>query len=345
MDFTMDRRALLSSGIGLCIGGGLATDALALSPRGKINIVCTSSSIQLTITELMTRMGFLKKLGLDATIAHVPDGSRLLAALLSGDMDICISSGFAQIYPAIEKGAKMKIIAGANTVVAQAVYSAKPYIRRLKDLEGRNVGSGSPGSLLHSSMVAAMIKEGVDYKKVNFVNVGSNSDVFKAVAVGKVDAGASTVDVYFDQAKYGVHVVAEMWKVIPDYPYQGAYATDAAIAAKRNTLIRTLAAYAQLYRFMMRPESRQPWIDAYLTAAGKDAKHAEDLWRFNQQAQSYAVNLTVPDSRLEYLQKLNLLLGVQHKEIPMNMLRDMSLAEEAVRAIGTYHLPPKSPMA
>jgi len=83
--------------------------------------------------------------------------------------------------------------------------------------------------------------------------------------------------------KFGVHSIAEMWKVIPEYPYQGSYATDAAIATKRDAIVRVLAAYAKLYRFMMSNESKQAYIDAYLAAAGQNRKQAEDLWRFNSE--------------------------------------------------------------
>jgi ABC-type nitrate/sulfonate/bicarbonate transport system substrate-binding protein len=339
IDLNLNRRALLRNGLGVA-GLGLTGIGIQIEPARaqgaltKVNIVCTSSTPQLTLTELIKRQGYLKDMGLDATVAHVQDGNRLVASLISGDMDVCIISGFGQIFPAVEKGAKMKIIAGANTVIAQAVYSAKPDIKSLKDLEGRLVGVGAPGSLLHHSMVAAMTKQGVDYTKVNFVNIGSNADVFKAVVAGTVDAGPSTTDNYYEQDKFGVHSIAEMWKVIPEYLYQGSYATDAAINTKRDAIVRVLAAYAKLYRFMMSPESKQPYIDAYLAAAGQNQKQAEDLWRFNSESQSYDVNLLVQDSSLEYLQDLNLKLEIQHRRLAMDELRDMTLAQDAIKMIG-----------
>ena len=343
LDFNMNRRALLRGGVGAGLGAGLGLaggigiqiePARAQGAATKVNIVCTSSTPQLTLTELIKRKGFLTEMGLDATVTHVQDGNRLVASLMSGDMDVCIISGFGQIYPAVEKGAKMKIIAGANTVIAQAVFSTKPDVKTLKDLEGRVVGVGAPGSLLHHSMVAAMTKQGVDYTKVNFVNIGSNADVFRAVVAGTVDAGPSTTDNYYEQEKFGVHSIAEMWKTIPEYPYQGSYATDVSIATKRDQIVRVLAAYAKLYRYMMSPESKDAYVDAYLSAAGQNRKQAEDLWRFNVEAQSYAVNLTMQDSGLEYLQDLNMKLEIQKKKLALNDLRDWSLAEDALKMIG-----------
>jgi ABC-type nitrate/sulfonate/bicarbonate transport system substrate-binding protein len=99
-------------------------------------------------------------------------------------------------------------------------------------------------------MIAALRKNGVDYKKVTFVNVGSSADVFRAIAAKRVDAGPSLVDVFGEQAKYGVHAVAELWKELPEFTYQGSYASDQAIAQKRDLLVRILAAHARLYRFI-----------------------------------------------------------------------------------------------
>jgi ABC-type nitrate/sulfonate/bicarbonate transport system substrate-binding protein len=327
----LDRRVLLGGGLGV----GLAAGAAVAAPApARLNIVSGASTVQMTMAELMRRQGYLGQFGLDVKLTHVSDGARLMASLLSGEEDVCIISGLGQIFPAVQRGAKMKIIAGANTVVALAVYSAKPDVRTLKDLEGRTVGSGAPGSLLYDVMVAAMAKQGVDYTKVKFVNIGSNADVFRAVAGGVVDAGPSTTDVYYDQAKYGVHAIADLWTAIPDYPYQGAYATDAAIAKKRDAIVRLLAAYARLYRFIMSPQSKKAWVDAYVAAVGHSQKQAEDLWRFNIESQSYDVNLTIPDKSLEYLQNLNLQTGGQSRAVPLDQVRDMSLAQDALKLIG-----------
>jgi ABC-type nitrate/sulfonate/bicarbonate transport system substrate-binding protein len=335
------RRDILRRGIGL--GATALTGftcaptrrATAQTPRRTVNIVNTGSNSTFALQELIRQQGYLDEFGLDAKILNVGDGSKLMGALLNGGGDICLLSGFSQVFPAVERGGKLKIIAGAGLLPAHAVYSAKPEVHTLRDLEGRYVGTGAPGALLHQLMIAALRKNGVDYKKVTFVNVGSSADVFRAVAAKRVDAGPSLVDVFGEQAKYGVHAVAELWKELPEFTYQGSYASDQAIAQKRDLLVRTLAAHARLYRFISGPDSKDAFMRAYAAAIKQaDPAQAEMQWSFAQQAGAYATGLVLSEERLHYMQELNVETGVQKSVLPFERVADMSLAQDAIKLLG-----------
>ena len=200
----------------------------------------------------MKEQGFFKKFGLEPNIVSVGDGSKLMGAVIGGGSDIVVISGFSQVLAAIEKGAKIKLVAATRFLVDDVIYSKRPEIRRLKDLEGRTFGTGSPGALLHHMTVALMRKKGVDASKVRFVNIGSSTDVFRAVVAGTVDAGIALNDVYGHQEHYGVHALDDglVYDELPEYTYQASYSSDRAIAGKRDLLVRTLAAYGTLWRFI-----------------------------------------------------------------------------------------------
>src|SRR4029077_7767052 len=125
-----------------------------------------------------------------------------LAALIGGDGDICPASGYASLFPAIEKGGAVKILAASGVSPLNIMYSSRSDIKSVKDLPGRTVGTGAPGALLHQLVVATMKKYGVDYTKVNFVNIGSSNDVFKALVAGSIDAGVGPIEVQETSAKY-----------------------------------------------------------------------------------------------------------------------------------------------
>ena len=152
----------------------------------------------------------------------------------------------------------------------QAVYSAKPEIKTLKDLEGRKVGSGPKGALTHQIIFAAMQKAGADPTKVDFVNLGNSNTIFKAVAKGEIDAGTGEAEVYDNQAKYGVHALEHgvLWDELPDYTNQGTYASLDAIKTKREQLVRTLDAHAKAFRFLHTPQSRAPYAAATVRLTG-----------------------------------------------------------------------------
>jgi ABC-type nitrate/sulfonate/bicarbonate transport system substrate-binding protein len=333
--------------------GGLAAASLVLGPSmiqrafaeqdGMLSATIANSSgnVSMTFQELIRSQGYFDQLKLNGTHVNIADGSKIVPALLSGQADISVIGGIPQVFPAIEKGAKLKIVAGCILKGAMAVYSRDPTIKSVKDLEGRTFGVGALGSLLHLVMVGLMHKKGVDPGKVTFVNVGSSTDVFRAVVAGTVDAGVAQYDVYDEQAKYGVHSLTDgdFWKELPEFTYQAAYASDDAIANKREALIRVLEGYARLFAFISSPGSRDAFIKASMSQmSGSDPKQAEangiSLWKFLNNNQVFDLDLLVDAERMRYMQQLNVDLGVQQKVLPFEQVADMSLAREAIARIG-----------
>jgi len=330
----------LVGGAGLLVGchsSSTPAPAAGGAPLQQVNIVNTASNNTYTLQELLNQLGYLHDSGLQANTLNVADGSKLIGALLSGSSDICMLAGFGQVLPAIEKGGKLKVLAGAGLLDEHAIYSAKPDIRKVKDLEGRTVATGSPGALLHQLVVAVLQKKGVDFKKVTFVNVGSSADVFRAVVAKTVDAGPALSDVYDQQAKYGVHSLADgdLWDELPEFTYQASFASGQAIAEKRDILVRTLSAYCKLYRFVQKPDSLDAFVRARVAALNNsDQQEGESEWKFIQAHKPYAVDLVLSEERIRYMQNLNLELGVQQNSLSFNQIADMSLARDAVKLIG-----------
>lgn len=333
------RRQVLSGGFAGVGGLVLAGSALAQGGAAPVavRIANASGNTNLAMQQLMRTQGFLQKMGLDPTVVNVADGGKIVGSLVGGDMDISTMSGFSQVFSAIERGGRMKIVAGAMLLPALALYTGKGNIQSLKDLEGKVVGAGSSGSLVHQLTVALLMKKGVDYKKVQFANIGSSGDVFRAVTVGTVDAGLGEVSFIEQQDKYKVRLLpsGNLSVELQEYTYQGAYATDRTIQTKRDVIVRTLAAYAQLYRFVHKPEAKEAFFKArqeVLKTVGQEENEAQ--WNYVQRHKPFAVNLELSEERLRYMQQLNVELGVQKAVLPFDQVADMSLARDALRLIG-----------
>lgn len=326
------------AGVGML--GGLRPGLIRAQSRGplqQVRIVNTSGNTAFVLQGLLESQGFLASVGLEAVHTNVSDGAQATKAVLEGTSDICMMAGFGPVLPLIENGDRLKVVGGANLLSPQAVFSARPEIRSIKDLEGRTVGTGAVGAALHQKMVALLRKNGVDESKVKFVNIGSTAAVFKAVVAGKVDAGPADLDVYEDQDRYGVHSLqgGDMWSELSLFANQASHTSDRAIAEKRDILVRTLAAYGRLYRFLQRPESRDPFVNGYL-ARSKSAQASEPLsqWNFYQKYKPYAVNLALTSEHIRYVQELNVAMGLQKAVLPFDRVADMSLARDAIKLIG-----------
>jgi ABC-type nitrate/sulfonate/bicarbonate transport system substrate-binding protein len=330
------RRDVLKTGLlggaGLAIGGSFPVHAQGASR--KINIVNTSGGTNLVLAAIMKQQGIFEQFGLDATITNVSDGAKLMGGILTGEMDICPLSGFGQVFPAIEKGAKMKVLAGGAILPMQAILTTKPDIKTLKDLEGRTVGTGSLGALIHQMCVAALRKAGIDDTKVNFVNIGSATDIFRAVAAGTVDAGSSEI---WQIGKNNTRALdgGRFWVDIPDYTYQAGFASDGVIQNKRETLVRALAAYAKLYRFIQDGDSKEAFLKGFAAGMGKpDDEAALEQWTFYQKVKPFASSLVLSQQKIDYMQNLNVSFKIQSKVLPFEQVADMSVANDAIKMLG-----------
>jgi ABC-type nitrate/sulfonate/bicarbonate transport system substrate-binding protein len=337
---SLSRRSVLGGGIAFIVGHPLLARAQTNKARIPVAIVNTTGNATLTLQQLVKQEGFLEDFGLEAQSINVADGSKLMGALLSGSSDICLLSGFSQVLPAVEKGAKMKVMSTSGVKAVQTIYTSRPEIKAVKDLVGKTIGTGSPGALLHQLMVAVLRKKGIDPGKVTFANIGSSADVFRAVSAGTVDAGPGQLDVYDQQEKYKVHSLPDgnFWTELPEFTYQGSFASQKAIDTKREALVRTLAAYLKLFRFIQGPNSHDAFVKARITALGaKDMKQAEAegdfQWRFIQQNQPYTKDLLLSEERMTYMQQLNIDTGVQKTMLPYSQVADMSLALEAQKLV------------
>ncbi|HEX3971341.1 MAG TPA: ABC transporter substrate-binding protein [Stellaceae bacterium] len=332
----VDRRRLLA-GAG-CLGAMLPLRAgTAAADTRKLDVVATQGVTGLTLDEIAHGQGFFEEFGVAPNLLRVSDSSKCIAALLSGTCKLCAWSGFNQLLPAIERGAKIKILAGSLNLPSLAIYSGKKDITAVKDLAGRSIGIGAPGAVLHQMTMLLLKKKGVDTSKIAFRNVGSNADILKAVIAGTVDAGLSDVDAFDQQERYGIHALTDglLWREIPEYTNQATYASDTAIQGDRDTIVRMLAAYAKTYRYVSSPNSQDVFIKAWQKiTSSADAKAAITQWNWIQKYQPYAVNLVLSDDQIDLVQKLNIDFTVQKRILPVDQIADMSLAKDALKLLG-----------
>ena len=307
----------------------------AAAPAG-IKIANAAGALNLTLAELMRQQKFLESFGLRPQILAVADGTRILGGLVGGSVDISTMSGFGQVFPAIDRGAPIKILAGGTLLPALALFSARPGIKTLQDLAGKALGTGSIGALVHQLTVTLLRKYGVDTARIRFVNIGSSADIFRAVAAGTVDAGAVDVALIGNAAEHGVHLIehGNMAVELAEYTYQGAWTLARNIESERDALVRTLAAYAKLYRFVQNPASRDAFLRARHTVFPlASASDQEAQWNYIQTYKPFAVDLVLTPERLRYMQALNVSFKVQKGILPFERVADMSLAADALKLL------------
>ena len=304
--------------------------------RLDVKIANAAGALNLTMAELMRQQRFLESFDLAPEMMTVADGTKILGGVVSGSVDVSMASGFGQVFPAVEHGAPIKILAGGALLPALALFSSKPDVKTLQDLAGKTIGTGSVGALVYQLTAALLQKYGVDTTKIRFVNVGSSADIFRAVAAGTVDGGMADVTLIDVAAEHHVHLLqhGNLSSELPEFTYQGAWTSDRKIKTERETLVRTLAAYARLYRFVQDPGSRDAFLRARRSVFpnSPEREHVAQ-WSYIQTYRPFAVDLVLSPERLRYVQELNLRFGTQKELLPFERVADMSLARDALKLV------------
>lgn len=299
-------------------------------PPSPIRVASNQGAENATIQQLMADQRIAERFGIGIELVSSSDIAGPLHDLATGKADVCMVSAFAGVLPAIEKGAPVRIVGTAMRLAAIAIFSADPGLQSLDHLKGKTIGIGPKGGLLHLLALATLRKRGVAVGSVNLVSVGSNADVLRAVASGKVDAGLGGIAGFAPGS--GLHTLrgGMLWHELPDFTYQLAYASLDALRQRPDAVARCLAAYACLFRFLQSGRSRQAYLDAR-RAVGADMAEGEQVWEFIHRHRPYAPIPGISARRLEYLQSLNRAAGIQARIMPFAAIADPSPANLARR--------------
>lgn len=99
--------------------------------------------------------------------------------------------------------------------------------------------------------------------------------------------------------------------------------------------MKTLAAYGRAYKFIDGPSSKQEWIKAYREGVGPDSETmATGLWDWIQETKAFNTAIVLSPERINYMQELNVALGVQKAILPFDRVADMSIARDAAILAG-----------
>jgi ABC-type nitrate/sulfonate/bicarbonate transport system substrate-binding protein len=336
------RRGFLGTALGAGIAGSMGLLAGCSSASGSsgdggggdaaIKIINTSAVGSFAINNMLKTGGYFKKAGVNATITNVSAGNQVLAAVGSGSADVTMLSGMISVFPAIDKGLKLKVLGGTEVVSTSAIFSGNPAVKSVRDLSGKTIGVGAVGSELYDVFSALLTKYNISPSKVTFRNVGSSADSFKAVLAKQIDVGYGQVGNQATAGKHGVRMIATVNQELPLWINQGAVASVSAIASKHDSLVKVLAAYASLFRYLATAASKADYVAAY-TAAGGSAAEAALEWKFLNSNTAYSPALTLPENKMNFIQQQNVKNGTQSKVLAYSSYTDFSLRGDALASL------------
>jgi hypothetical protein len=112
----LSRREVLMKGSSAALLGAASLSPALAAGATPVKIANASGALNQTMAALIRSQKFLESFGLDPDMMMVGDGTKILAAVISGSADASMASGFGQVFPAVEHGAKLKILGGGALV-------------------------------------------------------------------------------------------------------------------------------------------------------------------------------------------------------------------------------------
>jgi ABC-type nitrate/sulfonate/bicarbonate transport system substrate-binding protein len=330
------RRSFLGATLGVGLAGSVGAlagcSSSGNSGGGTIKIINTSAVGAFAVDNLLSSGGYFKKAGVSATITNVSAGDQVLAAVATGSADITMLSGMISVFPAISKGVDLKVLGGTEVVSTSAIFTSDPSVKSVSDLAGKTIGVGAVGSELYDVFAALLAKYHISRSSVTFQNVGSSADSFSAVLAGKIDVGYGQVGDQVTAAKHGARMIATVNSELPLWINQGAVASSSTITSKRSSLVKVLAAYASLFKYLATTDSKADYVKAYVAAGGSSAE-AETEWQFLHSNTAYSPTLTLPEDKMNFLQQQNVGNGTQDKVLAFSSYTDFSLRGDALASV------------
>lgn len=277
----MKRFALLAA-MGVLL---LAGNAFAAKNEVAISYVKSPFNLQMIV---MKEHGLLEKelepLGVSVSWPEITSGSKQAQAMASGDLDICGVMNSTSLLMAASEGMPIKIIAGvARPTDVFALMGRKDGPASVKDLKGKTV-AGPKGTVLHQLLVAALAKEGMSIKDVQFMQMDI-PQAFAAMQGGKVDAALMAANMVIKAQEEGAtRLATATGLVVPKLAMMGS---DSFIKNHPDRLKAAIAAHDKAWKWIA--ENHDEAIALGAKIQGISVEDAEQLFtwsyftqRFNQ---------------------------------------------------------------
>jgi len=225
---------------------------------------------------MAVRGGFAQKLGLDLKYSYFQNDVIMLRAMLAGELD----SYEGTPGPALVAGARnagVKILGCQWQNVVHSVF-ARAEFKGPADLKGATMAISAPNAAPDMIAKAYLAQNHIAPGDVRFASLGNDPDRYKALASGI--ALATVISIEFSQlaARDGIKLVARGSDVMPNYPRLCTMTTEKAIAARRDAVVRFLAAQMQGYRHALDHRDEELAITREITGIKPDDTRPEFMF-------------------------------------------------------------------
>jgi NitT/TauT family transport system substrate-binding protein len=257
----MFRRTLLATAGAAVLATAFSSAALAQSPKVTIAIPGIPPVFSVTLMYVAEKQGFFKKYGANAEIRPFDNGTAAARAVVAGDVDMA----WSPTPPVINQvsNADVPLVAVYGMPNPDWVVGTTETGKTCKDLVGQDVGVDSVGgarSVALRSMLTAC--PGVKIEDTKQIALGSGAG--PAMIAGRLKYSVLHLDDLAAIQAQGLklNILMAMKNTNPTSHYLVLVARKDNLAAKRDAIVRTLAATIEAAHFMQDPKNADAVADA-----------------------------------------------------------------------------------
>jgi NitT/TauT family transport system substrate-binding protein len=188
------------------------------------------------------------KYGLDVQTSQFTDSQAALAALQVGEIDFLFCAAAATI-PGMATGVDATIIA-APLVGLPYVMVARQDIHSIQELKGRKIGINRQGDLDDRLSHAVLEQEHMPADSVQFIPAGGQTDRYKAVLGGLVDAVNVTPPLEVQARLDGLNVIYSLKSLPMPFIYSAVHTNSKTLRDRPQLAQKFVAAMADAVHYI-----------------------------------------------------------------------------------------------
>jgi len=306
---------------------GLAGGAAALDLKTWRHGIIEAKS-DAGILYMASKRDIAGRLGLKLDFVQLKNDAIALKALLASELD-SYEGGAGGAMAAAARGADVRIV-GCNWLAAPHGVYVRPNIAAMADLKGKSIAVSAPGTFPEIFAKAALEKAGVPVADVRLAAMGSDTDRYKALIAGVVDAAIITNEFVPISGRSGIRDLMPAIEIMPDFIRICVEMTGKTLAGRRDDAVRFMAAEIEGLRYAMSHREDAIRLTHEITGAKPDDPRPAFVFDEAVRTKVIGTDLPIPRDKLEFMQKQLVNSGNLARPSDLEKMIDRGAREQAL---------------
>ncbi len=262
----------------------LATEGWA--QMTQVNLGITFRNARVAPLWVAEKEGYFKKHGIDIKIVNISGGTLGAQTLLSGGIDLLMSSP-PDVVTAVAGGGAIVEVMPITTVMPYYLVGA-PGVKSIADLKGKRVGSSGLGlSASRLALLVAFGRLGLNPERDQIVLVAAGQEPERIVGVASGAIGGTVLGPEYRSRieQLGLNVLADLRAANIPWENDDLITTKKFLASQRDVVERAIKALLEANAYTLNPANRSKMVELLMANLGlktpQDAMGAyEDLVKY-----------------------------------------------------------------